>query len=540
MALALADEPRLQVHVILDERSAGFFALGAGRATGLPAIVLCTSGTAAAGLHPAVLEASYGRVPLLVCTADRPAELRGIGAGQTVDQAHLYGTAPRLFVDVAAPEDRSGVGPEWRSLAARAFATTVGMPPGPVHLNLAFREPLVPTGAPLVEAPGRPGDRPWTVVDRARPGAEAHAVDSLAARVATAPKGLLVAGWGAEAGADIVRDFVEASGWPLLADPLSGLRTDPSAITTYDTLLRIPDPAGVRTPELVLRLGAMPTSKVLGARLAPPLPVIRVDPTGSWLDPNRADEQLIVADADALLGAVTARLAARGASPWRDGWANAEQVARRTIDGFLEEQEAPFEGRIARDVLAVLPDGSDLFVASSMPVRDLDTFGAARHAVRVLANRGVNGIDGLVSSALGIAAASGPRPTVALLGDLAFLHDTGGLLGAAARGIDIVFVVVDNDGGGIFSFLPQAELPEHFERLFATPHGVDLGAIAAAHSIPVRRVTRSKDLGPAVRAALGERGAQMVHVRTDRTTNVELHRAATGAVERAITSAPGG
>jgi 2-succinyl-5-enolpyruvyl-6-hydroxy-3-cyclohexene-1-carboxylate synthase len=413
------------------------------------------------------------------------------------------------------------------------------MPPGPVHLNLAFREPLMPTGAPLVDAPGRPHGRPWTAVDRARPVAEAHVVDALAARVAAEPNGLLVAGWGADATADTVRGFVEASGWPLLADPLSGLRIDVSSISTYDTLLRIPDPAGARAPGLVLRLGAMPTSKALGTLLAPPLPVIRLDPTGTWLDPNRADDQLIVADPDALLCAVTGRLAARVASPWRDAWANAERDARRALDEFLEEQDAPFEGRIARDVLAVLPDDSDLFVASSMPVRDLDTFGTARRGVRVLANRGVNGIDGLVSTALGVAAATSACQTVALLGDLAFLHDANGLLGAGARGIDIVYVVVDNDGGGIFSFLPQAGLPEHFEDLFGTPHGVDLGAIAAVHSIPVRRVTRSKDLGPAVRAALGDRGVQMVHVRTDRTTNVELHRAAAAAVERAITFAPG-
>lgn len=534
LALALADEPRLRVHVILDERSAGYFALGVGRATGMPAIVLCTSGTAAAGFHPAVLEASHGRVPLLLCTADRPPELRGVGAGQTIDQVGLFGHGPRLALDVAAPEDRPGVGPEWRSLAARAFAATVGSPSGPVHLNLAFREPLVPTGAPLVDAPGRTDGRPWTVVERARLRADEAVVDALAARVAEVPNGLMVAGWGAEASVEAVRGFVEASGWPLLADPLSGLRTEPTAISTYDTLLRIPDPTAARAPGLVLRLGAMPTSKALAGLLTPPVPVIRVDPIGASLDPNRADEQLIAADPDVLLRAVTERLEAPGASTWRDGWTGTDRVARRALDAFLDEQDAPFEGRIARDLLACLPDHSELFVASSMPIRDLDTFGAARTGVRVLANRGVNGIDGLVSTGLGVAAATTAGHTVVLLGDLAFLHDANGFLGARERGVDVVYVVVDNDGGGIFSFLPQAEHAEHFEQLFGTPHGVDLGAIAAAHSIPVRRVTRSNALGPAVRDALAAGGVQMIHVRTARTANVELHRAALAVVERAV------
>jgi 2-succinyl-5-enolpyruvyl-6-hydroxy-3-cyclohexene-1-carboxylate synthase len=538
LALALASDARLRVHVILDERSAGFFALGVGRATGMPAIVLCTSGTAAAGFHPAVLEAGHGRVPLLFCTADRPPELRAVGAGQTVDQVSLFGAVPRLALDVPPPEDRPGSGPQWRSLAARAFAATRGTPAGPVHLNLGFREPLVPTGAPLVDAPGRTQGRPWAVVDHGPSRVGDDVVDALAARVGAAPRGVVVAGWGAEASVEAVRRFGEASGWPVLADPLSGLRTHPDTVSAYDALLRIPDPSGARVPEVVLRLGAMPTSKALCSLLAPPVSVIRVDPAGAWLDPNRADEELIEADPDELLHALAVRLEPPAAPAWRDGWADADRVARRALDAFLDEQEAPFEGRIARDLLAALPEGSDLFVASSMPIRDLDTFGAPRQGVRVLANRGVNGIDGLVSTGLGIATATPARHTVALLGDLAFLHDTNGLLGARTRGVSIVYVVADNDGGGIFSFLPQAELPEHFEQLFGTPHGIDLAGIAAAHSVPFRRVLRSSDLAPALSDALDAGGVQILHVRTDRATNAALHRDALAAVERAMARSP--
>jgi 2-succinyl-5-enolpyruvyl-6-hydroxy-3-cyclohexene-1-carboxylate synthase len=533
LALALAEDRRVRLHVVLDERSAGFFALGVGKAAGVPAIALCTSGTAAAGFHAAVLEASHARVPLLVCTADRPPELHGVGAPQTMDQAGLYGVAPRLAVDVAPPEDRPGVGNEWRSLAARAFAAACGRSPGPVHLNLAFREPLVPTGAPLVDAPGRADGRPWTVVEHGSAQLDDGVLDSLAARVAAAPRGLVGAGWGAQASPASVERFADAAGWPLLADPLSNLRSA-GAISTYGALFEARAALTAEPPDLVLRLGAMPTSKPLSALLAPPATVVRLDPSGSTLDPNFADGDLLVADPDQVLDALSARLTRSEAPGWLEQWTRTERVARRALDEYLDGVDPMFEGRIARDVLASLPDGTDFLVASSMPVRDLDTFGAARDGVQVLANRGVNGIDGLVSTGLGMAAADPERPAAALLGDLAFLHDSNGLLGAGGRDLDVVFVVVDNDGGGIFSFLPQAGLPEHFEELFGTPHGIDVGALAAVHEIPVDRVDRPDRIGPAVREAVETGGVRVVHARTDRRTNVGLHRRAVDAVARAL------
>lgn len=537
LAVALAAEGRLRLHVVLDERAAAFFALGIGRATGRPAVVLCTSGTAAAEFHPAVLEAHHGRVPLLVCTADRPPELQDVGAPQTVDQQRLFGAAPRWQADVEPPTDGPGAGARWRSLAARSIAEALGPPPGPVHLNLRFREPLVPTGAPLVEAPGRPDGAPWTVVHRGRAELDEAVVDALVARIEAVPRGVLVAGWGEASSAAKVASvsrFARAARWPILADPLSGLRVGPDAVSTYDALLRVRGFAEAHEPELVVRLGAMPTSKPLARWLEPPRPVVRVCGDGAWLDPARADDTLLVTDPAVLLDTLADRLTPRADTAWHAEWMVANRRARAALDGHLDQSDELCEGRIARDVYGAVPDGTRLVVASSMPVRDLESFAAPRDGVRALANRGVNGIDGFVSTALGVAAARPARPTVALTGDLCFLHDAGGLLGAARRGLDVVFVVVDNDGGGIFSFLPQAEWPEHFEQVFGAPHGVDLGALALAHGLQVHTAERGSEVVPALVAALAAGGVQLVLARTDRVSNVARHRAAWDAVARAI------
>ena len=521
LALALADDARIRLHVHLDERSAAFFALGIGRATGRPAALLCTSGTAAANFHPAVLEASHGGVPLIVATADRPPELRGVGAGQTIDQVELYGGAVRWFVDADVPADQPGVGAEWRALAARSVIETGGPLPGPVHVNLPFREPLLPTGDPLVAAPGRTDGAPWSQPVVAPRVLRADALDRLAARIAATPNGVVTAGWDANVSPEVVDMFAAAAGWPVLADPISNLRTGPHVVSTYDVLLRDEATAAALRPELVLRLGAPLTGKLTSTFLAG-IPSLLVDPDHRWVDPARTAHEPVVADAALLLVAVTERLPPRLDGSFRP-WADAEARTRARIDELLDAWDEPFEGRIARDVMAALPGGSALVVASSMPVRDLESFAAPRSGVHVHANRGVNVIDGFVSTVLGIATGH-DGPTVALTGDLGFLHDTNGLLGVADRGLDAVFVVIDNRGGGIFSFLPQADLPEHFETLFGTPQPVDLTALAAAHGVPTFEVTHADALGPAVLDAIGAGGVRMVLVRTDRADNVVRHR----------------
>jgi 2-succinyl-5-enolpyruvyl-6-hydroxy-3-cyclohexene-1-carboxylate synthase len=535
LALALAADDRIRLHVHLDERSAAFFALGTAKASGSPAVVLCTSGTAAANFHPAVLEASHARTPLIVCTADRPPELRDTGAGQTVDQLDLYGRAVRWFCEVGVPGDHPGAGTSWRSIAARAVAECVGPPAGPVHLNLAFREPLVPTGAPLLDAPGRPDGRPWTAVTPPTRAPDEATVARIADAVRAHPRGLIVAGWGSDASAAAADRVATAAGWPVLADPISGLRQGPQAISTYEALLRSPGFAERHRPELVLRLGAAPTSKPLTAWLGPEVPQLLVDPHGAWLDPGRGVADRIAVDAGPLLDALAGALEP---PPERDGvwlrsWRAAEQAARAPLDDLLDGWEALFEGRVARDTVDAMPDGATLVVASSMPVRDVDAFARPRAGVRFLANRGVNGIDGFVSTVLGAATASS-GPTVALLGDLCLLHDANGLLGAVDRGVDAAFVVLDNDGGGIFSFLPQAELPDHFELLFGTPHGVDLADLASMHGLPVQRVEKAGEVVPAIQAALAAGGVRFVIVPTERAENVTRHREVWAVVAAAL------
>ena len=538
VALALAEHGKIAVHVHLDERSASFFALGLAKATGRPAILLCTSGTAAANFHPAVLEASYGRVPMIVCTADRPPELREVGEAQTVDQTRLYGTAVRWYVEAEAPSLRHGEAAEagiWRSLAARALAEALGPPSGPVHLNLPFREPLVPSGParPPFDLGGRPEGKPWFRRPISPRRADDDTVSELARRVAGTKRGVLLAGWGLSPFAvGALERLAKAAGWPILADPLSGLRRGPLAVSTYDALSRI---GGIRDelqPDLVLRVGAPLTSRQAMAWLSGS-PTLMVDPHRSWADPPRASDLVIEAEPGPLLDAVAGRLTP-GDTAWLSRWMQVEGTAREAIDGALDAWPVPFEGRVARDLMACLPDGACLAVASSMPVRDLETFAAGRGGVTVMANRGVNGIDGFVSTVLGLAASRTSRVTVALLGDLCLLHDANGLLGAGGRGLDGVLVVLDNNGGGIFSFLPQATLPAHFEELFGTPQEVDLAALGALHGVPVTEVDRADALGPAVTDAIAAGGLRMVRVQTRRDENVERHHLALQAVADAL------
>jgi len=518
LVLALARDGRLRVDVVLDERSAAFRALGVGLASGRPAIVCCTSGTAAANMHPAVIEAHHARVPLFVCTADRPPELRDWGAGQTIDQAHLYGRAVRWYHDPGPPVDGRGVGSQWRALAGRSVAEALGPPPGPVHLNLPFEEPLVPTGAPLVAAPARADGGRWIRTTRVRVEAATSEVAEIADLVRAHPHGLIVAGWGAGADPSVVHRFAAAAGWPVLADAVSQLRTDPQTVSTYEALLRSEEFARAHRPDLVIRLGAPLTSKLANAWLDTDVPHVVIDPHRSWLDPQRSTAHHVAADANGFLTSLTLALGGEPAgSPWLATWSTAERRVRAAIDQVLDDCEAPIEGQVARDLAAAIPDGGTLVVASSLPVRALEWCMAPRTGVRVLANRGANGIDGFVSTVACVAAANDGRPTVALSGDLCFLHDTNGLL-HTDRSAATTFVVIDNDGGGIFSYLPQHDLPE-FEALFATPSGIDPVAVARAHGVTAERVE-----GRAKWHELIAGGSDVVVVTVDREASLTAHR----------------
>jgi 2-succinyl-5-enolpyruvyl-6-hydroxy-3-cyclohexene-1-carboxylate synthase len=537
----------LRLHVRIDERSAAFLALGLAKASRRPVALVCTSGTAAAHFHPAVIEASEAGVPLLVLTADRPPELRGTGANQTIDQVKLYGEAVRWFSEVGAPQARPGMNAYWRSLACRAWATAAGAGgafPGPVHLNLPLREPLVPEipdpgGSAEVAAAagadwpeplaGRPGGRPWTNVA----GAGADAPDS-ALELPWTERGAIVCGDGCGDPAALIR-LAEQAGWPLLAEPSSGARTGRHALGAYQYLLGSPAFVAAHRPDIVVSAGRPGLSRAQLAYLqgppGQPAPrhVVIAQGAGRWADPART-----ATDVAAAVRLVGAGGEAAG-SAWLGSWRMADAAPRAAASAILDATDTLSEPRLGRDLAAALPDGALLWAASSLPIRDLDQQMAPRPGLRVLANRGASGIDGLVSAATGAALAhqrAGGGPAVAVLGDLAFLHDAPGLFaGPEEPRPDLVLVVVNNDGGGIFSLLEQAGFAGPFERVFGTPHGGALKRLAEAAGIRAGALDRASGLASSLR---GE-GIRVVEVPTSRPDGAalrqELRRACAAAVE---------
>ena len=530
LARALVGDGRIRVEVHHDERSAGFMALGRSLVTREPTVVLTTSGTAAVELHPAVVEADLAGVPLLVCTADRPPELFDVGAPQAIDQTHLYGRSPRWAHAPGVADEL--VRGRWRPLAARAYAEATGARPGPVHLNLAFREPLLGAAGPLPDPrPGAEGPWAWRT---AAPEPQEPTIDpraDLAGR-----SGVVLAGPGAGDG-EALAAVAEALGWPVIAAAQAPVwRIQGATVAGADAFLRDPMVAEALRPEVVVHLGLPVASRVVGewAAASGATHLAAAGP-GRWVDPHGVAAVVLDDDLDRLLAAWAARL--DGIEPveggaWRRRWQAASEAAIGAITEVLDHGPSPTEPGAAAALVDGLPPGARLVVSSSMPVRDLEWYVAGGRDVEVLANRGANGIDGVVSTAVG--AALGGDPTALLIGDVAFLHDSNGLLGAAARGIDLLIVVVDNDGGGIFSFLPQAEaLPDpEFEQLFGTPHGLDLAGLASAYGVPATVV--ETELASHVRGALAAGGVQVLVVRTDRAANRALHRRLNEAVQDAV------
>jgi 2-succinyl-5-enolpyruvyl-6-hydroxy-3-cyclohexene-1-carboxylate synthase len=540
----------LRLHVRIDERSAAFLALGLAKVSRRPVAVVCTSGTAAAHFHAAVIEADEAAVPLLVLTADRPPELRDTGANQTIDQLKLYGNAVRWFCEAGVPEARPGMNAYWRSLACRAWATAAGAAgtaPGPVHLNLPLREPLVPgAGGPGAGDPGerdpgpgsaggatgwpeplagRPSGAPWTVIGgtAALPALELPWTE----------RGVVICGDGCADPAALLR-LAEEAGWPVLAEPSSGARAGSCALAAYPYLLDSAEFVAGHRPDLIVssgrpglsrgQLGYLKTAAPSGAA---PRHVVVAQGPGRWADPARTATDV----------AAAVRLAgpAPSGTGWLASWLAADAAAAAAAAAVLDAGDALSEPRLARDLVAALPDGALLWAASSLPIRDLDHQMAPRAGVTVLASRGASGIDGLISSASGAALAhqrAGGGPAVALLGDLAFLHDAPGLFaGPDEPRPDLLLVVANNDGGGIFSLLEQAAFPAPFERVFGTPHGGSLAQVAAAAGLPAMTLDRASGLADALLGA----GIRVVEVRNRRAAGTALR----GRLRTAGTAAAG-
>jgi 2-succinyl-5-enolpyruvyl-6-hydroxy-3-cyclohexene-1-carboxylate synthase len=533
VALALLREPGIQTASIVDERSGGFFALGAALASRRPVAIACTSGTAAANLHPAVAEANEASVPLIVLTSDRPPELRGVGAGQTIDQVKLYGSSVRWFAEMGTHAANDAGLLHMRSSACRAYGAAAGDPrPGPVHLNLSWRDPLGPepvegdvTATSALAVQGR-GDLPLAAVHEPARALDSGSIDAIAADLADSERGLILAGRQTDKDlAPAVAALAEATGFPVLAEPTSQLRlgahSDANVIWTYDAIARA-RPAELE-PDLILRFGDMPTSKALrewfGSLTAAAQLV--VDRDGTWNDPSRTAGLALRAEPALFAAAIVDRISGPRETLFGAAWRAANQGAGEAIRAELSRSAGePSEPAAHMSLGAALRDGDLAFYASSMPVRDAESFmPSGPRDVAVYSNRGANGIDGTVSAAVGAATASG-RPAWVVIGDLALHHDSNGLALLRHSPVPVRIVCLNNDGGGIFEFLPQASQVsrEEFEALFGTPMGFDLTHLAALHGIEHRRITALDEL-----AGFRSDGHVLIEIPIDRVANVGLH-----------------
>ena len=554
LVLLFAEHPKARLHRHIDERSAGFYALGIAKASRRPVALVCTSGTAAANFLPSIIEAFYGQVPLIVLTADRPPEARGVGSPQTIDQTKLYGDHVKWFAEMPLPGD--GLVDHARALAKRAYAAATEGPPGPVHLNFPFREPLLPDEQPFEklpepDAPAFPDQGAPVLFAEVKPARESFR--PLARALAGAQRGLIICGPQEDpALGRAVARLAARLQYPVLADPLSqvrcGFHSKELIIDAYDAFLR--DEAFIETnaPELVLRFGAPPTSKPLAQFLdrhaeRHKCRVVLVDPY-HWRDPSHQAWQIVRAEAVAACTVLDECLEELGPpqqtptrTQWVDRWLRVNALTRESCTQATLGMDAPFEGSVFTHLAQLLPAGATLYVGNSMPVRDLDTFfPALDRPVRIMANRGANGIDGVVSSALGAAAVS-DEPLVLVIGDLSFLHDLGGLLAAKDHPGSATIILINNDGGGIFSFLPQASRPEHFETLFGTPTGVRFRPISEMFGISFETADGWDHFRTLVQASLTRPGVRIIEVKSERKVNVDLHREVWQTVSRSLRGA---
>lgn len=549
LMLSASRNSALRIWAHPDERSAGFWALGIGKALRRPAALICTSGTAGANYYPAIIEAHYSRTPLIVVTADRPPRLRGRGAPQTIDQVGLYGRFPLTFRDLPVPFAADESPAAWYREAREAVRTATARPQGPVHLNAPFDEPLVPAPAELA-ASGLPSHVDNQVgqakVAAAPPESATGNWDAVLDSLTGADRVLVICG--PQNDDDDLRDqvgrLVSRMGWPVLADVAAQVRGDSGpdweACTHYDLYLRTPRLAKSLRPDVVIRVGGLPTSKILSEWLAqsPDLEYVAIETDLPVADPYGNVTISVVCEPGAACALLGERLGdpAAADTTYRRLWSEAEARTRACLAAGRRERAdgPPFEGDIAAAVVQHAPADAILYLSSSLAIRMADAYGGTRSgSPRVLVNRGANGIDGVVSSAAGAAAASG-RPTVLLIGDMAFHHDLNGLWGVAREALPLKIVLINNDGGGIFSFLPLAAHTEIFESLVAMPHGHDFAHAARFFGVPHTRSDTAAQFAEQYRSSLARPGPEIIEVRTERQHTYETSRRIAEQVAEAV------
>lgn len=547
LAMTFAENDAFDLWMHLDERSCAFFALGLAKSSRKPVVLLCTSGTAAANFLPAIVEAYQAHVPLIVLTADRPPELRDTGAAQTIDQIKLYGDYPKWFAEIALPEANAEILRYIRTMACRAVAQATETPQGVVHFNMPFREPLVPLPKEITVSEqehdayfGRADGKPFLTISNDTRVADASAITSLAGTLSRTERGLIVAGMQNEcAFPQAITALANKLGYPILADPLSQVRCGghrrENVIDTYDAFLRDANIVKQLTPEIVLRFGAIPTSKPVLQYLEKQTAARQILIDANANEPAHILTDILRGDAAQVCEALAKQLPVpRLHSVWLDQWLQINTKTKNAVLTQIESYPEFFEGRVFSELGELVPAGTTLFASSSMPVRDMDTFFPSNtYNIRFLSNRGANGIDGVVSTALGAGAVS-DGPLVLVIGDLALYHDMNGLLAAKLHKLNALIILINNDGGGIFSFLSQAAYPTHFEQLFGTPSGLNFEHAANLYDAKFCSVPDWESFRAAVRDNITEPGLKIVQVRTNRDTNVTMHRAVWSAVSASL------
>lgn len=528
ISMLLAKHPNIEVHVNLDERSAAFFALGLAKVTGEPVAIVCTSGTAAANYFPAIIEAHYSRIPLVVITADRPHELREVGAPQAIDQIHLYGKYVKWFCEMALPEMTSTSIQYVRNVSKRAAKVALSKPAGPVHLNLPLREPLVPIMDQDYFHVGR-GER---LEVQSSPISTSSIGDDFSTEIVNEltkyKKGIIICGEiHDDSFSEAVIELAEKLGYPILADPLSQLRTcstQTQVIDCYDTFLRIEEVTQAFRPDVIIRFGSMPVSKALTlfVKSCKQTPHFIVDGSGGWREPTGLGTHMVDCDETTFCKQLSQKLNNLERNQWFEKWEQINTSTRAGLESIKLETNMS-EGKIFAELNNLLPINTNLFVGNSMPIRDCDTFFHCNDTnSKVFANRGANGIDGIVSTALGVSAAG--QPTLLVIGDVSFYHDLNGLLASKMQKRNLTIILVNNDGGGIFSFLPQSAEKEHFEDLFGTPHGLDFSHAVTMYGGQFTRVENWNHFADTLLNSFKTEGLKVIEVVTEREENVQKHR----------------